>query len=289
MTTTNAIAATRETVARSVTRPLRRFFRTPKGVMLLVLAGLLALAAPVAGVGRVAPGLLAAVLGASVLDTAFLRLTRGEWQFPSGAILSALFVALVLDAYEPWYVLLATAVLAINSKYVFASRWSNIFNPAAIALVASSFLFASGQSWWGALPDLPGIFIVVLIAAVVFIADRVNKLPMIVAFGAAYFGLFTLLAFIRDPATVAEIFRSPNTNAELFFAGFMLTDPPTSPARHRDQIIYGIIVGLASVAIFETLGGVYFLPAGLLVGNAWETWRRITASRKRTKPAPKSS
>ncbi len=102
MTTTNDIAATRETVARSVTRPLRRFFRTPKGVMLLVLAGLLALAAPVAGVGRVAPGLLAAVLGASVLDTAFLRLTRGEWQFPSGAILSALFVALAWALGAAW-------------------------------------------------------------------------------------------------------------------------------------------------------------------------------------------
>jgi Na+-translocating ferredoxin:NAD+ oxidoreductase RnfD subunit len=282
MTTANNTIVTREPLARSALHSMRRFFRTPKGIMLLVLAALIALAAPGAGLSQVAPGLLAAVIGAAALDTAVLRFTRGEWLFPSGAILSALFVALVLDVHEPWYVTLATAVLAVNSKYIFRTRWSNIFNPAAFALVASSFLYASGQSWWGALPDLPAPFIVVLLAGVVFIADRVNKLPMMVAFGGAYFGLLTLVAFVGDPASVAEMFRSPNTNAALFFAGFMLTDPPTSPTRHRDQILYGTIVGTASVASFLTLGGVYFLPAGLLLGNAWEAWRRVAASHKRT-------
>lgn len=272
---------------RAMIRTLRRFFRTPKGLMLLALTALTALAAPGAGLALVTPGILAAVVGAALLDTALLRLTRGEWEFPSGAILSALFVALVLDAHEPWPVTLGTAILAINAKYIFRTRWSNIFNPAAIALVASSFLFASGQSWWGALPDLPGPFIVVLLVAVIFIADRVNKLPLVVAFGAGYYAILTVVAFVGDPATVAELFRVPNLNATLFFAGFMLTDPPTSPTRPRDQILYGLIVASASAAIYLTLGGVYFLPAGLLVGNAWEALRRIAAARKR--PARRAS
>ena len=271
-------------------RSLRRFFRTPKGLMLLALLALLACAAPVVGLSLVTPGILAAVAGASLLDTALLHLTRGEWEFPSGAILSALFVALVLDAHERWYVTLATAVIAINSKYIFRTRWSNVFNPAAFALVTSSFLFASGQSWWGALPDLPLPFIVVLLAAVIFIAGRVKKLPMIVAFGAAYYAILTAVAFFGNPATVAELFRVPNLNAAIFFAGFMLSDPPTSPARHRDQILYGVIVASASAAIYLTLGGDYYLPAGLLVGNAWETLRRIAAARNRSsRPAASST
>ena len=87
---------------------------------------------------------------------------------------------------------------------------------------------------------------------------------------------------------MAELFRVPNVNAALFFAGFMLTDPPTSPNRPRDQILYGLIVAAASAAIYLTLGGVYFLPAGLLVGNAWETARRLLAGRKKhpARPAP---
>jgi Na+-translocating ferredoxin:NAD+ oxidoreductase RnfD subunit len=97
--------------------------------------------------------------------------------------------------------------------------------------------------------------------------------------------LFTLAAFVGDPAHVAELFRVPNVNAALFFAGFMLTDPPTSPVRYRDQVVYGGIVAAASAAIYLTLGGVYFLPGGLLVGNAWEAWRRWATSRPR--PAPR--
>lgn len=259
---------------------LRRFFRSPKGLMLLALALLTALAAPREGLALIAPSLAAAVAAATLLDTALLRLTRGEWLAPSGALLSSLFVVLVLDPHLPWYVPLCTAVLAVNSKYLFRSRWANIFNPAAIALVASYFLFASGQSWWGALPDLPLPFIAVLLAAVIFIARRVNKLPMLLVFTGAYFALFTFVAFIGDPAQVAEVFRVPNVNATLFFAGFMLTDPPTSPARPRDQVVYGLIVAFASVILYLSFGGVYYLPAGLLAGNAWEAWRRWAAGRR---------
>ncbi len=134
---------------------IRRYFRTPKGLMTLVLLGLLALAAPGAGIGVAAPALLAAVVTATLLDGLLIKLTRGAIEFPSGALLSALFLGLLLDPYTPWYVAAATAALAINAKYLFHTRWSNIFNPAALALVANSFLFGSGQSWWGALPDLP--------------------------------------------------------------------------------------------------------------------------------------
>ena len=61
----------------------------------------------------------------------------------------------------------------------------------------------------------------------------------------------------------------------MFFAFFMLNDPPTSPVRYPDQIVCGLIVAVASFAVYMTLGAVYFLLAGLLVGNAWETGRRI--------------
>ena len=217
---------------------------------------------------------------ATLLDGLLIKLTRGAIEFPSGALLSALFLGLLLDPYTPWYVAAATAALAINAKYLFHTRWSNIFNPAAIALVANSFLFGSGQSWWGALPDLPVPFIAALLATVVFIARRINKLPMVATFLGVYFALFTAVSFAGDPARFAELFRMPDVNAALFFAGFMLTDPPTSPARYRDQVVYGVIVAVASALLFLTLGALWFLPGGLLVGNAWEAGRRVLAGRR---------
>ena len=259
---------------------LRRYFRTPKGLMTLVLLLLLALAVPGVGLGVVAPSLIAVILTAMLLDGVLIRLTSGKVEFPSGALLTALFLGLLLDQYTPWYVAAATAIVAINAKYLLHTRWSNIFNPAAIALVANSFLFGSGQSWWGALPDLPVPFIVVLLAAVVFIARRINKLPMVVTFLGVYFALFTAVAYAGDPTRLAELFRTPDVNMALFFAGFMLTDPPTSPTRYRDQVIYGLIVAVASAALFLTLGALWFLPGGLLVGNLWEAGRRVLSGRR---------
>ncbi|MHB8645313.1 MAG: RnfABCDGE type electron transport complex subunit D [Thermomicrobiales bacterium] len=262
---------------------LKRFFRTPKGLLLALLALLTVVAATHEGVRLVLPEVGGAMLAAALLDVGLARIIRGAWFFPSGALLSGLIVALIVSPTEPFIVAAITAMLAVNSKYLFRARGKHIFNPAALALVAAYFLFASGQSWWGALPSLPPPFIVVLLAAGIFIADRVNKLPMVLAFLGCYVLLFTLAAFISGPARTAEIFRAPDINAALFFAFFMLTDPPTSPARYRDQVVFGLGVAVACCAIFLTIGALYFLPAGLLIGNGWEAWRR-TRTRTRAKP-----
>jgi Na+-translocating ferredoxin:NAD+ oxidoreductase RnfD subunit len=261
-------------------RALRRACRTPKGLMVLILLASLALAARRERIGDIAPGLLAAILSAALLDTALLWLTRGKVQWPSGAILSALFVALILDPRTPAYVLACTAIAAVNFKYLFRTRRANIFNPAALALVVNYVLFASGQSWWGALPDLPPPFVLLLLAAAALIARQIKKVPMVIAFLGGYFVLFTIAAFVLDPARVAEVFRVPDANAALFFAGFMLTDPPTSPVKTRDQLLYGVIVALASVAFFLLFGALWFLPGGLLVGNLWVALQRALAHRR---------
>ena len=252
----------------------RRFFKTPKGLLLLVFTLLLAIAVPSEGARTVAPGLAAAVTFAAAIDVVALRIREGSWVFPSGAILTALIVAMVLSAQERWYVTAITSVVAVLSKYVFRGRSANIFNPAALGIVLMFYVFETGESWWGALPDVTPAAMAVLFATGIFITDRVNKMPMVLAFLGAYYVLFTLTAFVGDPRLVAEIYRTPDLQAVLFFAFFILTDPPTSPTRHRDQIICGVLVAVVSYAVFEWVGVVYYLLAGVLAGNVWEAWRR---------------
>ena len=83
---------------------------------------------------------------------------------------------------------------------MFRSRSANVFNPAALAIIASFYVFHTGQSWWGALTEVGPIGPIVLIAAGVFIADRVNKMPLVLAFLGTYFLLFTVTAFVGDRA-----------------------------------------------------------------------------------------
>jgi Na+-translocating ferredoxin:NAD+ oxidoreductase RnfD subunit len=257
-----------------------RFFRTPKGLAILVLGLLAVLAGLGQGLIAVSPLISGAVIPAMLADALVLRRLKKKWVFPSGALLTGLIVAMILSPREPWYVAAVTALIGVLSKYVVRVRTANVFNPAALALVATFYIFNTAQSWWGALPEISPFALSVLFATGIFIAYTVNKIPAVLAFLGGYYLLATVTAFTGGATGVAELFRAPDLHAALYFAFFMVTDPPTSPPKHRDQIVFGAIVAAASYAAFELIGAAYFLLAGLLVANAWEAWRR-TRSRAR--------
>jgi Na+-translocating ferredoxin:NAD+ oxidoreductase RnfD subunit len=260
-----------------------RFLKTPKGLMTVVLVGLIVAAAFGPDGGRMWSGLAAAAVAGLLVDAPILRWRSGAWEFPSGALLTGLFIAMVLSPFERWWVPAVVTVCGIVAKYLVRTRSANVFNPAAIALVASFYLLDTGHSWWGALPDMSWWGVAALVATGVFITDRVNKVPLVLVFLGTYFALFTLFAFVGDPKVVVEIFREPDVNAVIFFACFILTDPPTSPVKYGDQVYCGVIVAAASVAIFATTGAVHYLLSGVLVGNVWEAWRRASSHRRRAR------
>jgi Na+-translocating ferredoxin:NAD+ oxidoreductase RnfD subunit len=271
------VSAPTAAVPRPPSVALKRFFRTPKGLLIVLLAIVAVVAAAGTGFVLVAPVVLGGVLGAMIVDAPILRYREGEWVFPDGALLTGLIVAMVLSPMEPWYVAAITSAIGVLSKYAIRAGKANVFNPAALALVATFYWFNTGQSWWGALPELTPFALVLLFATGVYITDRVNKIPLVLWFLGAYYLLVTITAFAGDPARVAALYRAPDLHAALFFSFFMLTDPPTSPPKQRDQLVYGVIAAVASYAVFELIGAAYFLLAGLLVANAWEALRRSRA------------
>lgn len=257
-------------------RKVLRFFQTPKGLLTLILLILTAIAAPGEGVRTVVIGMGSAAVAAGLVDLVILRLRKKSWEFPSGAVLTAMIVTMVIRAQEHWYVPAVTSVVAVLSKYLIRTRSANVFNPAALAIVTMFYVFHMGQSWWGALPEVTPIWLqAALLLSGIYITDRVNKMPLVLSFLGTYFALFTLTAYLGDPQWVTEIFRSPDIQAVMYFALIILTDPPTSPAKYPDQLICGVIVAVVSYAVFERFGVVYFLLAGVLVGNVWEAWRRV--------------
>ena len=256
------------------------FFRTPKGQLLCIFGVLLVLSAPFDGGPAVLPNVLIAALAACAVDVVYTYVDSKRWIIPSSALLSGLIVAFILGAQEPWIVVAWVAGFASVSKHVFTNSREHMFNPAALALLLSVPLFSSGQSWWGALGDAPGPFTLVLIAFGVFIVDRLNKFPLVLAFLATYFVAFAA-ASIVEADTVAEMFRSPFVQSALFLAFFMLTDPPTSPNRIEDQLVIGVVAALvAFVAQLMGAGQVYLL-LGVLAANVYLAVRRWMQRRPR--------
>jgi Na+-translocating ferredoxin:NAD+ oxidoreductase RnfD subunit len=229
----------------------------------------------------VAPELAAACIAAMAVDFPILRWRKGRWHFPDGALLTGLFVGMILSPQTPWHVAAITAIVGVLAKYVVRARKANVFNPAALGLVATFYVFNTGQSWWGALSDVPLGALLLLVACGIYIAHRINRLAGVISFLGVYYLLVTAMAFVGDPRHVAELYRAPDLNATLFFAFFMVTDPPTSPPRSGDQIIYSVITAVVAYAVFATIGAAYYLLAGLLIANVWEAARRVRAHAKR--------
>ena len=248
-------------------RRLRRFLRSPKGYLLIVLLGLSCVGAAGTGAGAALRGLAAATLSAALLELLCVRMRSKAWRMPSSALLSGLIVAMVLSAQEPFYVPAAAAAVAIGGKHLLRAGRSHIFNPAAAGLLAVFFLFGSGQSWWGALANLPAVVIIPVLVGSAIVANRANKLPAALSFLGVYVSLFTLAALAGQGTAVADIFRPPFVNIAIFFGFLMVTDPPTSPVPFKAQAIFGAGVAAGAFATYLATHGLYFLLAGVLVAN----------------------
>jgi Na+-translocating ferredoxin:NAD+ oxidoreductase RnfD subunit len=258
--------------------------RLPKTQLLLILAVLLAIAAPSAG-GISLMQLAAALVPGMILDGAWLSIQARRARFPSSALLTGLFIFLVLSPGESWLVCVwASAFATLMKRFVRTGR-EHIFNPAALALVCVSIFFGSGESWWGALAEVSWLWILVMIAAGAYLIDRLNKFPLVLTFLGTYFLGLGLSAMV-NPIAVAELFRAPFLQAAVFVALFMITDPPTSPNHYRDQIWIGIVVALASVGAQLVGAGQIYLLLGLLAGDLSLSASRIWLRRART---PKGS
>ena len=266
---------TRRSLSGAVWRRLRHFLRTPKGLLALVLAVLTTVAARVEGLRLVMPGLLTAVVVASLLDASLLRFRRGRWRFPSGGLLTGMLVGSILSSFEPLHVSAAASAIGVAGKHLIRTRSANVFNPAALGLVGVFYLFDSAHNWWGALTAIvPGAAWPLLLGSGLYVTARVNKLPLVLSFLSAYFALFAAATFVTVPGDVAEVFVVPDLLAVVYFACFILTDPPTSPTRYTAQVACGVLVAGVSVSVFLRSGAAHYLLAGVLAGNLFEAARR---------------
>jgi Na+-transporting NADH:ubiquinone oxidoreductase subunit NqrB len=268
----------------SLSERLRRWWRTPKGALTAVFGVLLGVAGTATGWSLVFPHMLAAVATACAVEVVANLILSRKPSWPSSALLSGMIVAFVLAPETPPLVTAWVAALATSSKYVLRTTHGHVFNPAALALLASIPLFSTGQSWWGAGGDLTWPFVALLLAGGAVVVERINKFPLVLAFAAAYFGTFTLVGLVA-PVAAAEMFRAPFVQAALFLGLFMLTDPPTSPGRYADQVWIGGLVG-TSACVAQLIGaGQAYLLIGVLTGNAalglWRALRSVAAARSR--------
>lgn len=205
--------------------------------------------------------LVLAVYAANILfGRLFGVATHDESTFITGLILFFILTPTI----EPrgLIVLAVIGVIAAASKFLLAIRGRHIFNPAAIAAVVAGGLGLAFASWWVATPVL---LPVTLVTALLIIYKTRRHVVASVFLGLAT--TLVVLVLLGYGTPWQEAVGLLGSWPLLFFAGFMLTEPLTLPARRWQQIVEaGLVAILFAVPLH--IGELTMTPAlALVIGN----------------------
>ena len=207
--------------------------------------------------------ILLTVAAGCLMDMAFHWLFRERTILvPLSAYISSVSIALLLNYSHNYYLLFLPVFFAIGSKYVFIFEGRHVFNPslfgvvAALVLGGGLFSPAPAYQWGGTI--LVAAFIVT--AALALFIYRLQRTPLIASF-LLFYSLQTLLrAYITRWHLPPEVLVLGTLSAPTFylFTFYMMTDPKTSPAKPRLQVIWALGIVLVDLW-FHTQRSLYTL------------------------------
>ncbi len=151
--------------------------------------------------------------------------------------------------------------VGIASKYIFTKNQRHLFNPAAFGAVVVGLSGVLYSRWW---IGSTSMFIFVAVLALIEVR-KIHRFPMVITFGATA----AQLLILRGNTGIFEGLKLGLLSFPIiFFGGFMLTEPVTTPPRRYQQIMYGLFVGLLFSSGFR-IGSVGMTPElSLVLGNA---------------------
>lgn len=184
--------------------------------------------------------------------------------------ITGLAVGMLLYANDRILPLVFAVTVAIASKAIFRAPVGkdkrHFFNPSNFGIAATLILFP----WVGIAPpyqfteNLGGIAHLILPCIFIFTGSLLNtkftrRLPLIIA----WVGGFALQAVIRNLITGASWTGAlvPMTGvAFLLFTFYMITDPGTTPAKPKNQVLFGVGVAFAYTILmtFHMSFGLFF-------------------------------
>jgi len=190
---------------------------------------------------------------AATIDIVIDYVKEKKLILPSSAIISGLFIALILPPASVT-ILFAAALIAILSKHIIKIKGRHIFNPAAFGIIVSSLIFGYAVSWWAAISLL-------VIPFGLFVIYKQKKWRLALSFLIVYF----LLVMLSNIASLSA-FTLLDTTA-IFFAFFMLIEPMTSTYTKKGMLIQGVFVGILAFVLKAAVPVLDFFLLALLISN----------------------
>ncbi len=236
---------------------LRTFSADPRHWQIAALAGLTGYG--LFGLGFDTTPARAGLVIASALAAqwASSRLARIRFD-PRSALISALSLCLLLRASALW-LLPATALVTVASKFVIRFRGKHVFNPTNFGLVAMAL--ATGQVWtspgqWGSV----AFFAFLMACLGSMVVHRALRSDVTLAFLGSYLaGVAARALWLGDPLAIP--LHQVQSGALLLFSFFMISDPRTTPDARAARILFGVLVAAGALYVQFRL----YRPGGALM------------------------
>ncbi|GCE24811.1 hypothetical protein KDA_02950 [Dictyobacter alpinus] len=184
------------------------------------------------------------------------------------ATITALILALIIDpAQSPttFQFLGWAAILAMASKYILALYKKHIFNPAAIAVVITSFALGESASWWVGTTSMAPV----VILGGLLIARKLRQIDMTMIFCAVALLAVIIMTVVQGKSMLTEAKQLFLLSPLIFFAFVMLTEPLTAPPTKHLRWVYAAITGILFIPQIH-VGSVYSTPElALVIGNVF--------------------
>jgi len=233
--------------------------------------------------------ILISLLPSAVLEVGITLRKQHVLVWPASALLTGNGVAFILRApgtrhgdwwtLRGWWIFMATAAVALLSKYLIKWRGGHIFNPSNFGLVLSFLLLGRSRAepldfWWGPMSPWLGLSFAIILTGGFAILWRLKLLVVALSFWLAFAAGIAVLATsghamrarwhlgpITGPYFWWVLLTSPEV---LVFLFFMITDPKTAPRGQRARLIYAVSVGLLGALLIAPVRTEYASKVALL-------------------------
>ena len=200
-------------------------------------------------------------------DFVFFR----KFFFPISAVTSSLGLCLLVNYGHSLIYPFVPIFFAISSKYFFNFKGRHTFNPALMGvtlslLIASDFISSAPAYQWN---GVAAMALLIILPALILFMPKIKRGYLVVSFLLVFTLQITLRSIlIRHYLPFNTLFFGTITSPAFFlFTFFMITDPMTSPAGKKQQIIVGVSLALLDL-IFHLFSSYHtFFFAAITLGS----------------------
>jgi len=237
--------------------------------------------------------ILIAIGTAAVIEVAVALVHQRVILWPASALLTGNGVAFVLRdpgtvhgdwwSLRGWWIYVATAAVALLSKYVIRWRRTHVFNPSNIGLVICFLALGRNRAvpldfWWGPTSVWLAAVLAIIVVGGFAILWRLKLLRVALSFWISFTAAVGVLALAGHTMLTRWHVGALNgfglwwvliTSPEvLVFLFFMITDPKTAPHSSRARIAYGVSLGLLAAILIAPTTSEFAAKVMLLVALA---------------------